>query len=266
MYSGIYRLGEEELNEFFIDYTISNHETLINEYVLAEKQLYKFNGKEYTRVEYPIIENKWTGTVKPKNIEQQAALDMLLDENSTIKLISGTWGTGKTFLEIITALKLLEEGKFDKITWIRNNVQVANTDPIGSLPGSELDKILPYVMPMADHCGGIDGVLKLLESGKLEVIPLGFLRGRSIRNSIIISTEAENLTKEHIQLLIGRVDAGSNLWLDADTRQRDRIIFDKSKGVETLIERLKGNPLFGYVHLIKSERSKTASLADLLND
>ena len=120
-------------------------------------------------------------------------------------------------------------------------------------------------MPMADHCGGIEGILSLLNSGKLEVIPLAFLRGRSIRNSIIISSEAENLTKEHIQLLIGRVDEGSNLWLDADCKQRDKVVFSNSQGIEVLIDRLKGESLFGYVHLVKSERSDTAALADKLN-
>ena len=91
------------------------------------------------------------------------------------------------------------------------------------------------------------------------------LRGRSIRNAIIISSEAENLTKEHIQLLLGRVDKGSNLWMDADLKQRDRAVFEKSAGIETMIDRLKDEKLFGYVHLVKSERSETARLADKLN-
>ena len=134
------------------------------------------------------------------------------------------------------------------------------------MPGDELDKMLPYLMPLADHCGGVEGLMRLITANQVEVIPLGFLRGRSIRNSVIISSEAENLTKEHIQLLIGRVDEGSNLWMDADIRQRDKASFEKSKGVETLVDRLKGEPLFGYVHLIKSERSETARLADKLND
>jgi PhoH-like ATPase len=142
---------------------------------------------------------------------------------------------------------------------------VKDTDQIGALPGDELDKMLPYVMPLADHCGGVEGVKLLLEQGQLEVIPLGFLRGRSLRKSIIISSEAENLTKEHIQLMLGRIDEGSNLWMDAALRQRDRIAFEKSKGIETMIERLSGDPLFGYVHLVKTERSKAAQLADKLD-
>jgi len=121
-------------------------------------------------------------------------------------------------------------------------------------------------MPLADHCGGVDGVMRLIDTGRLEVIPLGFLRGRSIRNSLIMCSEAENLTKEHIQLIMGRIDEGSALWMDADTRQRDRTSFEKSRGIETMIERLKGEKLFGYVKLEKSERSAAARLADKLND
>jgi predicted ribonuclease YlaK len=166
---------------------------------------------------------------------------------------------------VVAALEAVEKGDFDKIIWVRNNVQVKDTDQIGALPGDEYAKLLPYLGPMMDHVGGPDGVDMLMGSGQLEVIPLAFLRGRSIRNSIIISSEAENLTKEHIQLLLGRVDSGSNPWMDADLKQRDRAVFEKSAGIETMIDRLKDEKLFGYVHLVKSERSETARLADKLN-
>jgi PhoH-like ATPase len=180
-------------------------------------------------------------------------------------LITGTWGTGKTLALVVAALDAVQKGQFDKIVWVRNNVQVKDTDQIGALPGEAYDKMLPYLGPFCDHVGGEEGVKLLIEHGQLEVIPLGFLRGRSIRRSIIICSEAENLTKEHIQLLMGRVDEGSALWIDGDVRQRDRVAFEKSKGLETMIERLKGEELFGYVHLVKSERSATARLADKLN-
>lgn len=120
-------------------------------------------------------------------------------------------------------------------------------------------------MPLADHCGGIDGIYQLLEHKQLEVIPLGFLRGRSLKNSIVYCTEAENLTKQHIQLLMGRIDEGSQLWLDGDLKQRDRAAFNQSQGLETTIERLVGNRLFGHIHLDQSERSEVARLADLLD-
>ena len=125
---------------------------------------------------------------------------------------------------------------------------------------------MPYVMPLADHAGGEEGVKKMLENGTLEVIPLGHLRGRSLRNCIVFCTECENLTRQHLQLLMGRIDEGSQLWLDGDCKQRDRVIFEQSAGLELMIERLNGNKLFAHIHLDKSERSEVAALADLLDD
>mgnify|MGYP003418806609 CR=1 FL=1 len=65
---------------------------------------------------------------------------------------------------------------------------------------------------------------------------------------------------------MGRIDEGSQLWLDGDTKQRDRQIFEKSAGLERLVDRLAGNKLFAHVHLEKTERSEVAALADLLDD
>jgi PhoH-like ATPase len=78
-------------------------------------------------------------------------------------------------------------------------------------------------------------------------------------------SEAENLTKQHIQLLIGRVGEGSNLWFDGDFKQVDSKVFENNNGLNIAIEKLNGHPLFGYVHLEKSERSETAAMADLLD-
>ena len=190
---------------------------------------------------------------------------MLKNPDVTIKLITGTWGTGKTMALVVAALEAVQAGDFERIIWVRNNVQVKDTDQLGALPGEAFDKMLPYLGPFMDHVGGEQGVNMLIQNGMLEVIPLGFLRGRNITKAIIMCSEAENLTKEHIQLLMGRVAEGSALWLDGDVRQRDKVAFEKSKGLETMIERLKGEELFGYVHLVKSERSPTARLADKLN-
>lgn len=174
--------------------------------------------------------------------------------------------THNTMLCTSRAVEMLERDEIERVIFVRNNVQVKDTDALGALPGTELDKVLPYVMPFADHCGGIDALRLLIAAGRLEVIPLGFLRGRSIKNAVLYATECENLTKEHIQLMLGRVDSGSQLWLDGDIKQRDRAVFEKSQGIETMIERLKGDPHFGYIKLEKSERSDIARLADKLDN
>ena len=265
------KLTDEQFNQMYSQGKIDGYDFIENEYLIALDEegrivdkLVCHNGK-LQEIRYSTFKNTYTGSLKPRNEHQEIAFEMLKNPNITVKLITGTWGTGKTLALVVAALEAVQRGEFDKIIWVRNNVQVKDTDNLGALPGDAYDKMLPYLGPFMDHVGGEDGVKFLIERNQLEVIPLGFLRGRSIRKSIIICSEAENLTKEHLQLLMGRVDEGSALWIDGDVRQRDRVAFEKSKGLETMIERLKGEELFGYVHLVKSERSATARLADKLN-
>ena len=227
---------------------------------------YCFQNGEMRQVQYHKLGGNFTGAIKPRNPQQACLFDMLKDKTSKIKLVTGRFGSGKTIAMTTAALELIERGKFDKIVWVRNNVSVKDAPEIGYLPGTEIDKLMPYVMPLADHAGGEEGIKKMLENGTLEVIPLGHLRGRSLRNSFVFCSECENLTRQHLQLLMGRIDEGSQLWLDGDTKQRDRQIFEKSAGLERLIDRLAGNKLFAHVHLEKSERSEVAALADLLDD
>ena len=260
----------EELTEFYGKLENNFDDLNENEYLLIKNNgviidKYKVDNGKLVQIKYKTIGDRYNEIIKPRNPQQEIAFDMLKDDKTTLKLITGGFGSGKTLALCAAAMEAVNGGKFDKIIWVRNNIQVKDTDSLGALPGEALDKVFPYLGPFMDHAGGPDGVTRLMQQGKLEVIPLGFLRGRSLRNSIILSSEAENLTKEHIQLLIGRVDSGSQLWLDADLKQRDKVVFEKSAGVETLIERLKGNKLFGYVHLVKTERSETAQLADLLD-
>lgn len=227
---------------------------------------YCYQNGELRQVMFHKIGGTYTGAIKPRNPQQVCLFDMLKDKTSKIKLVTGRFGSGKTIAMTNAALELIEKGKFERIVWVRNNVSVKDAPEIGYLPGTEIDKLMPYVMPLADHAGGEDGIKKMLENGTLEVIPLGHLRGRSLRNSIVFCTECENLTRQHIQLLMGRIDEGSQLWLDGDTKQRDRAIFEQSAGLERMVERLAGNKLFAHIHLEKSERSEVAALADLLDD
>ena len=263
-------LTDDELTQFYST-AILPYEFLENEYLILVDEngnavdYYISKNNELKKIKFPIIGNDFTGQMKPRNPQQYCALDMLKRDDIPIKLLTGTFGSGKSMACITAALEAIQKGKFERIIFVRNNVQVKDTDNLGALPGTADEKMSPYLAPFADHCGGMDGVRMLVDSGKLEVIPLGFLRGRSIKNSILYSMESENLTKEHIQLIMGRVDNGSQLWMDGDLKQRDRVSFEKSQGLECMVERLKDNPLFGYVHMPKSERSEVARLADLLD-
>ena len=244
---------------------------LENEYLIArdEKEevidLFKCKDGRLAQVPYKAIESKFAGKIKPRNIQQKLGIDMLYDTDITIKILTGKFGTGKDLLMSSAAIDLIEKGYFDKLVYVRNNIEVKNSKPIGHLPGSSNEKLLPFAMCLADHVGGVDGLSYMIEKGVVEVVHLGFIRGRDIKNSIILCSEAENLTKEHIQLLIGRVGEGSSLWINGDFKQTDLAIFERNNGLMTAIDRLKGHPRFGYIKLIKTERSETAAMADLLD-
>ena len=242
-----------------------------NEYLIVEDaegntiDYFKKMGETIVRVLPKSFNTKYSGKVKPRNPQQVLAVDMLNNVDTTIKVLTGRFGSGKTMLMAVAALDQLERGRVEQIVWIRNNIEVKNSKPIGHLPGSYEEKLMPYAMPLADHVGGEDGLELLISQGKVKIVHLGFLRGRDIKNSIIMCSEAENLTKEHVQLLIGRVGEGSSLWLDGDRKQIDQMVFDQNNGLSIAIDRLKGHRRFGYVRLEKTERSETAAMADLLD-
>ena len=266
------QMSQESMAEFYAEPWKNICGCLINQYVLvADEQgtivdKLKWNGNRFEKVAPKKVNNGFTGKISPRNIQQELAFDMLQDPKSTIKILTGKFGTGKDFVMITHALDLvLRQQKFDKIIWVRNNIEVKNSAPIGFLPGSLQDKLMPYAMIISDHVGGLDSLDLLIKQDKIELQHLGLIRGRDIKNSIIICSEAENMTKEHVQLLIGRVGENSALWLNGDQRQVDKQVFENNNGLMTAIRKLAGQELFAHVHLEKTERSATAAMADLLD-
>ena len=262
---------DERLSTFYSDLTNNIFDCRQNEHIIVydadgvAKDFYRWDGTKYALVGYKVIKNDYTGNVRPRNPQQRLAIDMLYNQDITVKILVGKFGTGKDYLMSSVALDLVMQGKFDKIMWVRNNVEVKNSKPLGFLPGDAFDKLLPFAMPLADHVGGRDGLERLISNQQIEVEHLGFIRGRDIKNTIIMCSEAENMTKEHVQLLLGRVGEGSALWLNGDYKQTDHKVFTENNGLMIAVDRLKGHPKFGFVKLVKTERSETAAMADLLD-
>lgn len=225
----------------------------------------RWDGSRYVPIKYKNLNTAYSGKIKPLNNQQKLAFDLLQNDDITIKLLLGVYGSGKDFLMVNHAVDLIEKGKYDKIVWVRNNIEVKDTKEIGFLPGSMLEKVYPFAAILADCLGGEVALERAITDGWVEIQPLGFIRGRSFNRSIIYCSEAENLTKQHIQLLIGRVGDGSTLWINGDLRQIDDVAFERNNGIQKLIDKLTGNERFGTVYLPITERSETARLADMLD-
>lgn len=262
---------DEEIADFYSNMQNNTLGLLVNQYAILYNPVgeiidkIKWDGACNKTVSYKPISNDFVGKVKPRNVQQELCFDMLQDNKSTIKVIRGNFGTGKDFLMVTHAIQLIKQNKYDKLIWVRNNVEVKDTNPIGFLPNDMKSKLLPFVMPLADHLGGESGLEMFINQGKIEIQHLGFIRGRNITNSIIYCSESENMTKEHIQLLIGRVAEGSTLWINGDNKQVDDKVFERNNGLSILVDKLKGNSKFATVMLQKTERSETAALADILD-
>ena len=190
-------------------------------------------------------------------------LDLLQNDNIPIKLCIGRFGTGKSMFAETWAAHQLQLGKYDKIVFVKNNLDVKGAGKLGILPGEEIDKQYPWLRQIEDHLGP-QLFEQYLNEAKLEPAHLSTLRGRDLKNSLILVDEAENLLTTNIQLLLGRVAEGSQIIFCADVKQCDYKDQTMS-GIPKLIQGLAGNPLFGMVKLIKTERSPVAACADYLD-
>ena len=264
-------LSDEELALIYQKTPGYNLGCLKNEYLVVHNKNgeiadhFRWDGVQFVQVPYRQISSRFCGKVKPRNTQQRLAIDMLYNPEITINMIGGKFGTGKTFIMATAAMELLEKGKFDRLVYVRNNIEVKDSKPIGFIPGDKDEKLLPFAMPLADNIGGPEALKMMISQGNIETVHFGQIRGRDFKNSIIMCSEVENMTKEHIQLLIGRVGEGSALWLDGDVKQVDMEVFKRNSGMQIALERLKGHHRFGYIKLLKTERSETAAMADLLD-
>jgi len=211
--------------------------------------------------------------IEPRNSEQTFALHILLDEQIPLVALSGKAGTGKTILALAAALALEED--YDKILLARPIIPLSNKD-IGFLPGDVNSKIGPYMQPLFDNLSVIKNALKstsrsflrieeMQRSGKLEISPLAYIRGRSLSGTFVIVDEAQNLTPHEVKTIITRAGEGTRLIFCGDIFQIDHPYLDaRSNGLSYMTERMSGQTVFAHMNLVKGERSRLAELASNL--
>ena len=231
--------------------------------------IFVWRGGELHDVRYHEIRNKWINKIKPRpnNPEQVCLFDALNTPEITIVYAGGCFGVGKSFILNNYALQDLEQGKIKKIVYIPNNAYVSNAMEIGMLPGDQFQKTAPLIGPLIDLIG-IDEVTRLIQNEQLEIVPLGYIRGRNFEDSIVIVNEAQNLSAEHIRLLIGRIGNGSRIFFDGSLQQIDTPLFKNRNGLRSLLKIADSeySDLFATVKLNKIERSRTARVADYLEE
>ena len=190
--------------------------------------------KRYTQTnEKPAIYSK---KVYAKN-DAQTLFFKLIKEN-TITFGLGPAGTGKTYIAVALAIDAFINGEVDKILLTRPIVAV---EDIGYLPGDMHEKINPYIMPLFDALESQLGITKtgeLIAAKKIEVLPLAYMRGRTLDNCFIIADEMQNTTPEQMKMLLTRIGYQSKMVITGDLAQSDLNI--KVNGLQWASERLRG--------------------------
>lgn len=219
--------------------------------------------------------------IKAKNLEQDFAVDILMDDSITAIALIGSAGSGKTLLTVACAIA--QRDKYDQILVARPAIELSNKT-IGYLPGSIEGKYKPYLTPIGSACRMImekekqpkgkksqehdsdDTVQKWMEEkAGIELLPLSMIRGNTFHHSFIIIDEAQNLTPNEVKTVVSRAGEGTKIVFTGDINQIDvQYLSRESNGLSHLISRFKGQPYFASIEMQKSVRSPLAEAADKL--
>jgi PhoH-like ATPase len=299
-----YSLNDVPVNHKYLDLTdeeVSDYYTMnsldVSDEEIERLQLKSNNfvslrdstGTDITQTRYmsqtktlkPLIRTKNLFGIGAKNLEQQFAIDLLLDNDVKLVVLSGPSGTGKTLLAIAAGLyNLMERSdhKYEKLIIMKPVVSVGKD--LGALPGTKEEKLSPYLASYYDNINFLmknskqskgnknnnstmDPYLSLLmENGTIEIEAISYLRGRSLPNAFIIIDEIQNNSIHELKTILTRIGEGSKIVLLGDESQIDNMSLSiGSNALATVINKFSDYPIAGNVSLITGERSELATLA-----
>ena len=201
-------------DQFIINGTIEKKDIIssVNKFMIDEKNSYNKN------IEYIIKTPK--KSVIPRSEKQKKYVQAL--KESEIIISAGPAGTGKTFLAVAVAMTMLLEKKIERIILSRPAVEAG--ERLGFLPGDMREKVDPYLRPLYDSLYDLldyEKIQKKIEIGDIEIAPLAFMRGRTLKNSFAILDEAQNATDTQIKMFLTRIGENSKIVINGDPSQID---------------------------------------------
>lgn len=263
--------GTEEENDAKLLEFIENKSLYANQYVIirdtdtGEESVVRWDAQLED-----FVDIYFKSKTKPLNIYQKAAMDLMYNDNIPIKIICGGYGAGKTLISVTMAEEKMFSGKYNTLMLVRNPVAVDNLD-IGALPGSKFQKTSMYFNSMLQYLtndsmdSGVDAFdPDNIENNKrrgynLEMDCVQFLKGISVKDTIVLCDECEDLSVKLIKTLGTRIGANSALVLMGDKKQAEKQ-YRSNNGIATFVEYAKGHPLVGVVYLPEDVRSEASKL------
>jgi phosphate starvation-inducible PhoH-like protein len=201
-----------------------------------------------------MMKNKDIKLYIPKTENQKKYDNILAQDSNYVLSVVGPPGTGKTLLSCVTAIQKLKENKIDKIIITRPIVSVEEEN-IGFLPGNLEKKMDPWTRPIYDVF--LDFYSKaeinnMIINNKIEISPLGYMRGRTFKNSFILADEMQNSTPNQMLMLLTRIGINSKIVITGDLKQSD---LTNDNGLEDLVFRFKNKKIPDNFYLIEMNDS-----------
>ncbi|SES39580.1 PhoH family protein [Salipaludibacillus aurantiacus] len=260
------------ISEVKTSHTYPNHFYIFKDLANGTRSALAMTDKKGEYINLFLSQQEPVWGIKPRNVQQKMALELLTREDIPLVTLAGKAGTGKTLLSLAAGLYQTEDlNKYKKLLVARPVVPMGKD--IGYLPGEKEEKLRPWMQPIYDNLeylfntnksGELDQILAGMSS--IQVEALTYIRGRSIPDQFIIIDEAQNLTKHEVKTILTRVGEGSKIILMGDPKQIDHPYLDEyTNGLTYVTEKLKHRGESGHIKLEKGERSGLAQLAaDLL--
>ena len=235
----------------------------------GQDHIYRWQGKDFDLIKREEVgETK----IKPKNLEQDFAVDILMDTSLSAIALIGSAGSGKTLLAIACAVSQKKE--YDRILVARPAIELSNKT-LGFLPGTLEDKYDPYLAPVRSACRFIidkseekkkeSDVAKWMDEKGIELLPLSMIRGDTFHHAFILVDEAQNLTPNEVKTIVSRAGEGTKIVFTGDINQIDvQYLTKETNGLSHLIDRFRGQKYFAFIEMQKSVRSPLAEAADKL--
>lgn len=279
LYKGYQKLEvpKREIDMFYKDgFLVKEGPFFPNEYVVLScveqsSAVTKYN--HVTKRLEPLLKiNRDIWGIQPLNVEQKCALDLLLRDDIQLVTLVGPAGTGKTMMALAAGLrKVFDESVYTKILVSRPIIPLGKD--IGYLPGTKEEKLSHWMQPIFDNLeflcqsttgssGGSEAQQWIMDSKKLEMEAVTYIRGRSLPKMYIIIDEAQNLTQHEVKTIISRAGKNTKVILTGDPTQIDNPYLDKDSNALTyVVGKMKEFPVYGHVMLERTERSELAAIA-----
>lgn len=234
--TGALRRKDPRFNNFETNYYETTGKTF---YTKESKTVIDFNQAQQRQKPRKKVE------LIPKSVNQEKLILALTDQNTDIVVVSGPAGTGKTYLSTIAAIQALREGQVERIVLCRPAVSIEDEDH-GFLPGDLASKLAPWVRPITDilrEFYSVKEIEYMIQEETIEFAPLGFIRGRTFKDTFFILDEAQNASPLQLKSLLTRIGNGSKFVIDGDTEQADRT--NSENGLLDLVARLNTHKIPG---------------------